>query len=484
MSKKSWHISRRTLLQGTGVGLALPWMETMSTYAKSVGGSGRPPLRMGIYSVTGGTVIESWKPDYEGPFQDRMPSILRSLEPHKDDVTMVSGLAHHGKTEGTNGHTRCWLLHLTGAPYGKLEKGNTTVTPSIDQVAAKAIGTRTFLPSLELSRKTEGGFAYREGGVQVPGEGNPRLAFERMFRGREPRVPTFDKRGRRAAGKDSQTESSGSSVQRGVLDLVTEQTKDLQRRLGTHDKRKLDEYLDSVRSIERRIALVEQQAQQRYLDDASGDPQVKRELQMLEPVRSSLDVGEEVRNKIGGDPEFHAQYIELMADLMVLAFETDTTRICTLMMGSDGAMFPGVVTVGYEHHAHTLEHNGNGSGADPIAREACRQIHEWYTSLFARTIEKMKNIDEGGSTLLDNTMLLYTSYMANGGHHLKDYPVLFAGNAQGTLKTGRHIAYPDGTPMSNLYVEMLHRMGVEVAEFGESKVSPHAAYGGRLPGLG
>jgi hypothetical protein len=155
-------------------------------------------------------------------------------------------------------------------------------------------------------------------------------------------------------------------------------------------------------------------------------------------------------------------------------------------LGDDGAMFPGVVTVGYEYHCHTLEHQGNAGrpeDADPIAREALRQIHAWYTGLFAETVKKMKEIDEGGSTLLDNTLLLYTSYMADGGHGTQDYPVLLAGGARGTLKTGRQIDYQKKTPMSNLFVEMLQRMGAPAKQFGESATSRERRYDGRLPGL-
>jgi hypothetical protein len=145
-----------------------------------------------------------------------------------------------------------------------------------------------------------------------------------------------------------------------------------------------------------------------------------------------------------------------------------------------------VVTVGYEYHMHTLEHQGNANrieDADPTAREGCRQVHAWYTEAFAYMLEKMRAIDEGGSTLLDNCMLLYTSYMANGGHGTQNYPVLLAGRAGGTLRTGRHIACQKDTPVANLYVEMLARMGDQAGAFGNSRTSPKAAYDGRLPDL-
>jgi hypothetical protein len=175
-----------------------------------------------------------------------------------------------------------------------------------------------------------------------------------------------------------------------------------------------------------------------------------------------------------------------MTDLMVLAFQTDTTRVGVFACGSDEAQFPGVVTVGYETHCHTLEHQGNAGrveDADPISREALRQIHAWYTRLFAEMVAKMKAIDEDGSSLLDNTLLLYTSYMADGGHGTHDYPAVLVGKAGGTLKTGRHLAFKPKTPVSNLYAEILDRMGAKVNKFGENLTSAHRQYEGKLPGL-
>ncbi len=193
------------------------------------------------------------------------------------------------------------------------------------------------------------------------------------------------------------------------------------------------------------------------------------------------------RQPIDHDPSHHGQYIQIMADLMVLAFQTDTTRVATFAAGSDDCMFPGVVTVGYERHCHTLEHQGNAGkveDADPISREACRQIHYWYTDLFAQMVRKMKSIDEGGSSLLDNTMLLYTSYMADGGHGRDSYPVVLVGNARNTLKTGQHLHFPDKAPVSNLYAEMLTRIGAKAATFGDSETSKFAgSLNSRLPGL-
>ncbi|QDT39118.1 DUF1552 domain-containing protein [Stratiformator vulcanicus] len=459
--------------------MALPWLDAMTPRAAASATDSGVPLRMGIFTVTGGTVLESWRPDYEGKL-DALPSILRPLEPHKDDMLILSGLSHHGKAKGLNAHENCAYVHLTGAPEVTKVDGKANASVSIDQLVAQNVGHNTFLPSLEIGTSNhEQKYSFKSKTEPVPYESNPKLIFERMFTGRRPVAPNWSGRADRLAQLQAETKKS-NSLDQSVLDLVMEDAKRLQRRVGKADRRTMEQYMESVRSVERRVAMIEAQGKLMAADGA-GDLVPIPELL----TDSKINWGDLSRS-LGSDPEPHAQYIEVMADLMVLAFQTDSTRVVTCAVGSDGAQFPGVVTVGFERHAHTLEHNGNArkvEDADPIAREGCRQIHAWYTAQFARIIEKMKGIDEGGSSLLDNTMLLYTSYMSNGGHGRTDYPVMLVGNAQGTLQTGRHVAYPKKTPMSNLYVEMADRMGVPVSEFGESLTSPAASFNGRLPSL-
>ncbi len=342
-------------------------------------------------------------------------------------------------------------------------------------------GEQTLLPSIEVGLNLNQ-YSFRGPSEPVPSEANPRLVFERMFRGRKPVVPNWSRRANATVNEIRQTTKADSDEQ-SVVDLVLAESKSLQSKLGAGDKRKLEEYVDSVRSIEKRIAFVESRHRQEAMDALNPGPSILTLPSNL--PAEGLPVWK-VTQPIERDPERHAEYIRLLADLLILAFQTDTTRVATLAVGSDEALFPGVVTVGYERHCHTLEHQGNAGrpeDADPIAREACRQIHAWYTMLFAEMIQKMKQIDEGGSSLLDNSMILYTSYMADGGHGTRDYPVLLAGRCGGSLKPGRHIAYKPETPTANLYVEMLNRMGVKADEFGNSRTAEHAAYDGRLPGL-
>ena len=296
------------------------------------------------------------------------------------------------------------------------------------------MGGNSILPSLEVGYTGhETRFSFRRADAPLPYEIDPRLVFDRMFRGRKPVVPNWSRRSAKASTPE--TTKPSDSPEQGILDLVLEQTRDLRQGLGRNDQHKLDGYLESVRSVEKRLALAENRQRQEMLEATNPGPS------RLHPIPGLPAVGVPFWQAfpVDRDPERHADYIRLVADLMVLAFQTDTTRVMTVAAGSDEALFPGVVTVGYERHCHTLEHQGNAGrveDADPIAREACRQIHTWYTSFFAEMVAKMKAIDEGGSSLLDNCLLLYTSYMADGGHGHEDFPILLAGKAGGQLKNG------------------------------------------------
>ena len=472
-------LTRRAFLRGAGAAMSLPFLEQLAPAAQP-GAVAKPPLRFGVFTVTGGTVLESWKPKEVGAL-GKLPSILRPLEFAKDVLLVVSGLCHHGRSEGLNGHEHCALMHLTGAEVVKKVDGKLVASPSVDQVAARAVGDQTFLPSLELGLSShETQYSFRSADTRVPYEANPRLVFDRMFRGRAPVVPNWKTRASAPAKPES---AKKDTIDRSVLDLVREEANDLRRDLGAADRKRLDQYLDGVRSIERRIDFAEQRQRLEVLDAANPGPS-KVSLPTNLP-KENIPVWQ-VTNPVYRDPEHHESYMRLMADLMVLAFQTDTTRVGVFACGSDEAQFPGVVTVGYETHCHTLEHQGNAGrveDADPISREALRQIHVWYTQLFAEMVKKMKVIDEGGSSLLDNTLLLYTSYMADGGHGTQDYPAVLVGKAGGTLKTGRHLAFAPKTPVANLYVEILDRMGAKTASFGENMTCKHRQYDGKLPGL-
>jgi hypothetical protein len=461
--------------------MALPLLEAMQP-ARAIGGAGKPPVRLGIFTVTGGTVLESWKPREAGPL-GKLPSILQPLDFARKDLLVLSGLCHSGRSEGLNGHEHCAYLHLTGAPLVRKERGKRLAALSVDQAVAKAMGEKTLFSSLEFGlTNQETMYSWRGPDEPVPYESNPRLVFERMFRGRKPIVPNWHRRHAAARNAIDKRQRSDSHEQ-SVLDLVLEDARDLRLRLGRADQRKLDEYLTSVRAIETRVQFVESRLRVERMDEKDPGPSKPQLPGELPPEGGAYW---KFFNAIHRDPEKHAEYIRLVADLLVLAFQTDTTRVATVAAGSDEALFPGVVTVGYERHCHTLEHRGNAGrveDADPIAREGLRQVHAWYTKLFAEMVAKMQKIDEGGSTLLDNSLLLYTSYMSDGGHGTRDYPVALVGRAGGALRPGRHVAFAPNTPMANLYVETLNLMGVPTKSFGDSHTAEKRSHDGRLPGL-
>jgi len=456
--------TRRRFLKTVGASVSLPFFESLGASAATA--SGGPPLRMMTFTVAGGTVLESWKPEKSGKLEE-LPSILRPLEFAKDDLTIVSGLRHNGKTEGKfNAHQYCSAVHMTGAEMVKNVDGKLISPPSFDQIAAEAIGSSTPLPSLEIGTTNhERKYSFRSDGNHVPYERNPRLVFERMFRDGKPRVPNWGQVLKQAASGRKPSRSERKSYERSVLDLVLGEAKALDRMLGTHDRDKFDQFLTSLRAIEKRMEVVESRMASVALDGTDyTEPLIPDNLP------DDLDAANVMLQTLNNDPETQEEFIELMSDLMVLAFQTDTTRVGTISVGSDGALLHGVVTVGNERHNHTLQHMGNARNiedADPIAREGCRQVHHWYTTMFGKMIAKMKMIDEGGRSMLDNSMVLYTSYMANGGHGRRDYPALIAGNAQGAFETGVHVE-TDGEPMSNLYLTMLDTMGVNASSFGES----------------
>jgi hypothetical protein len=480
-------LNRRAVLRGAGAVLALPFLDSWAAVLARAAGEPvksavKPPLRFGIFTVTGGTVLESWRMKEPGPLT-QLPSILRPLDFARDDLLLVTGLSHNGESENLNGHENCAYKHLTGAEKVGKAAGRRFAGVSVDQAAARVAGQETFLPSMEFGLSNhETIYSFRAADEPVPYEDDPRLVFDRMFRGRKPVVPNWQRRAAAVGGQAVRDSAPTDTYERSVVDAVKDEAKTLRGNLGSADRQKLDQYLDSVHSLESRVARLEARLRIEAADLKSPGPS-----KLVTPTLPDRKVPiYKLKDLVYRDPEKHAEYIRVMSDLWVLAFQTDTTRVATLAVGADDALFPGVVTVGYETHCHTLEHQGNAGrpeDADPISREALRQIHMWYTSLFAEAVRKMKSIDEGGSSLLDNCMLMYTSYMADGGHGTHDYPILLAGKAGGALKTGRQVDFPKATPISNLYVEMLDRMGAKVESFGDSHTSKSQRFNGHLPGL-
>ncbi|MEI6724338.1 MAG: DUF1552 domain-containing protein [Betaproteobacteria bacterium] len=336
---------------------ALPFLEALSPTVLRAGARVpvKPPVRFGIYTVTGGTVSESWVPKAEGAL-GKLPSILRSLEAQKDQLLILSNLAQSGQGDGKlNAHEHCAYLHLTAADkVGKVD-GHPTASQSIDERAAEIIGAESLLPAVRMGYSGgETSFFFDRQGRSLPVERNPRTAFERMFKGRQLVAPNWARR--LGASAPGAAKSGASSYETQVVDLILEDARRTQKKLGHADQAKLNEYLESVYSVEKRVRRVQERIAIEALDMKDPGPS-NPHLPANFPADNAAQ--DQLVRAVGRNPAVHADYLRIMADLMVLAFQTDTTRVCSLGLGDDGALFPGVVTVGYDHHAHPLEHHGH-----------------------------------------------------------------------------------------------------------------------------
>lgn len=484
--RKRLPLTRRTFLRGAGAVIALPMLEAMAPIGRARASAAALPYpnRSCFWTFPGGSILEHWKPEHTGPLADKLPSLLRPLEFAREDLLVLSGLSNH--TDARDGSDSINTAHaipnyhfLTGS--GEIFSKNRKVTASIsvDQKLAKLMGRETILDCLLLASKnsSKGRFSWSSPETQVPYEFHPRLAFDRMFAGRTPRIPDWQAR---ASG--TQPSAEGLYSREGsVLDAVIAQTHDLERRLGKSDKDHLDSYLTSVRALEQRVERLDAMGAVVAKENAGRrrDPRENpfAEHEGLPTPEFPAAHGYEI-----GGFEQYEEHLRMMADLMVLGFQTDATRVGVMAHGSD-ADWANVVSLGNEFHHHTLQHNGNGRRTDPIAREALREVNFWFMRQFAYFVKRLQETPEGEGRLIDHCMVFCGSELADGGHYRHDLPVLLVGHGNGTITPGRHLRYQDKTPLTNLWVEMLNAMGVETQEFGDSLTNQYAAYYGRLPGL-
>lgn len=441
------NISRRTILHGAGVSVSLPWLEAMgpaaawadeSTADKSV------PNRMAFIYAPNGKNMVDWTPQQEGA-DFELPAILEPFAPVRDKLLVLTGLtADKARANGDGGgdHARALAAFLTGAQPRKTDGKDIRAGVSVDQVAAARIGNQTRLPSLEIGAEHLGmagncdsGYScvysstmsWRSATQPLPKEINPKLAFERLF----------------ATAPDAQL-ATRNARRRSILDFVREDAKDLNGRLGVNDVRKLDEYFTAIRDIELRIERAEK----------------------LPPVQTpEYPVPT-------GVPAEYGEHIRLMADLVVLAFQADVTRVCTFVLANEGSNKPYPFIDVAEGH-HDLSHHGN----DDAKKAKIRKINLFHTGHVAYLLKKLADTPEGDGSLLDHSMIAYGSGNSDGNaHNHDDLPILLAGGGCGTLKTGRHIRYPKETPLNNLWLSMLNRMEINVNQLGDSQ--------GELPELG
>ena len=432
------HLPRRTFLKGLGTAIALPYLEAMSPAFASVAAEQASRQRLIFTYIPNGVTMEAWTPTGVGAGFE-YTRILKPLEAFRDRTLVLSGLAHknaYALGDGPGDHARAAACYLTGVHPKKTAGADIKNGVSVDQIAAQALGSSTRFPSLELGcddSRTVGNcdsgyscaytnsLSWRSDTAPNPPETNPRLVFERLF-------GSFD------AGLDPATRTRRQDSRRSVLDLVTGRTSELVKTLGTADRRKVDEYLSSIREVERRIQMAEK--------DLTGLP--------------------EGLEKPTGIPVTYDDYVTLMFDLQVLALQADLTRVVTMMMGREGSMrtYP---EIGVPDPHHPLTHHRN----TPEWIEKVTQVNTFHMGLFAKFVEKMQATADGDGTLLDSSTIVYGSGIADGDKHThSDLPVLVVGGRGFTM--GRHVKYPVDTPMTNLYLTVLDKVGVRPDTIGDS----------------
>jgi hypothetical protein len=435
-------LSRRTILRGFGTAVALPFLDAMKpALSAPVRGSVGLTPRIAFLYVPNGIIMKDWMPQGEGAGFE-FPRTLKPVEPFRDKLLVLSGLDHYnGQSlgDGAGDHARAGATWLTGVHPKKTQGADIQAGVSVDQIAAKEIGKQTTLPSLELGLEDnkmvgncDSGYScaysntvsWSSPNTPLPPEINPRAVFERMFGDGETTDPVVL--------------ATQARQDRSILDFVREDAKRLGMGLGTGDRRKLGDYLDAVREIERRIQKVEE--------------------------RNSLAGTLPAIDRPDGIPPTFEEHVQLMFDLMAVAFQADLTRVISLMIGREGGNRT-YRSIGVSDAHHGLSHHFN----DPSKIERLQKIDQHHVQMLSYFLEKMQATKDGEGTLLDNSLIVYGSSISDGNRHEHhDLPTLLAGGAGHKIKGGRHIRYKKGTPMTNLFLSMLDMAGVRPEKIGDS----------------
>jgi hypothetical protein len=425
-------IPRRMMLRGIGASLALPLLEGMVPAAVPLRKTAAKPVRrLGVVYVPNGMMMDHWTPAAEGTDFD-FPSILEPLEPFRNSVQMLSGMRG---MDAEGPHARASTRFLTGVASKRDDGSSLNAGISMDQIAGRVLGRQTQLATLELgldgrdfAGSCDEGFScaytntisWANQTTPLPMEINPRVVFERLFGD--------------SGSTDPGVRKARLAKDASLLDSVTERASDLSRELGAGDRVKLGQYLDAVRDIERRIQMAEKQSDREVpvVDQPAGIPATFRE---------------------------HAK---LMFDLLALAYETDLTRVATFMMGREitGRTYP---EIGVADAHHPISHHQK----DPIKLEKLRKINRFHMELFSDFITRLASTPDGDGTILDHAMIVYGAGMSDSNTHGSyDLPILLAGGGAGG--GGRHIRYPEDTPLANLHLRLLDKMGVPIETLGDA----------------
>jgi hypothetical protein len=435
------HLDRRTFLRGAGVALSLPLLDSMvPAFLTTRALANAQVKRFGVVYFPNGLYMPNWEPRGDGPAWEMTP-ILAPLAALREHFVVVSGLTHQPAVslpgEGSGDHVRASAAFLTGVRPKRTEGPDIHAGPSLDQLVARELGKDTALESLELCLESndlagacEAGYscayantlAWRTATTPLPMENDPRAVFERMF-------GDTDNTTREAQLAQIRQDQS-------ILDRLRTDVARLSRTLASGDNRKLDQYLDAIRDVERRIQKAE--------------------------ARSAIELPHFDRPV--GIPSTFDEHARLMFDLQVLAFQSDTTRVTTMMLARETSQRP-YPELGISDGHHGLSHHGGD--AEKIARVS--KINAFHVMQFAYFLDKLKSTLEGDGCLLDHSVILYGCGLSDSNSHLHtDLPIIVAGGAGASIKGGRHIRYADGTPLTNLQLTLLDKLGLQLEKFGDS----------------
>ena len=427
-------IPRRVVLRGLGASLALPLLDSMvPAFAATQSSATAPVRRLGVHYVPNGMAMKSWTPATDGAGFE-LTRILKPMASYHDRMVVVSGLNGVASNEGV--HASASTRFLTGVRPARTEN-NLRAGVSIDQLIAREAGRETQLASLELamepgdvSGSCDIGFscvytstiAWRDETTPLPMEHNPRAVFERLFGD--------------TGTTDPAIRLTRLRKDRSLLDSVTDRVAELGRGVSPGDRAKIDQYLDSVRDVERRIQMAEAQSDREIL--AVDQP--------------------------AGIPATYEEHAKLMFDLQVLAYQTDLTRVITFMLGRElsGRTF---AEIGVPDSHHPTSHHRD----DPALYEKITKINEFHTRLYAYYLDKLASTPDGDGSLLDTTLLLYGAGMSDSNQHSNvALPLLVIDGSAKAVPRGRHVRYPNGTPLTNLNLTLLDKMGVSVEHMSNS----------------
>ena len=438
-SSKSHGVPRRNFLRGVGTVIALPFLESLGRVQSARAATTGNAKRLVFVFMPNGANMKEWIPTSEGSDYELSP-ILQPLQPFKQDLLVLSGLSNMAaNVSKPGGHARGLSSFLTGVLARKTAGRDIRAGISVDQLAAQYVGDQTRLRSLELgceigrsSGNCDSGYScaysnnmsWSSPNTPVPTDINPRSVFDRLF---------FN-----AGAASDEARAQRDFFQKSVIDFAQDDARQLKKKLGITDRHKVEEYLTSIRDLERRVERAER-----------GDAAEDGEFPLTRPKGIPHDFGEHVR---------------LMCDLMVVALQADMTRTCSLMFGRAGSN-RSYSFIGIPDGHHWLSHHGG----DEQKHAKISQINRYLVEHFAYLLDKMKSVSEGESSLLDNSMVVYGSGISDGNaHNYNNLPILLAGRGGGLIQPGSHIHYPDNEPLMNLFLTMLQGVDIPVDSIGDS----------------